>query len=184
MHPCDVCLPSPQLPGPRSISNQQNPGPSSLCLVGRIRRNQLLVAARIRILTVPWGSIQVYRIVKSGVSVRGKYMLLVSRRDLIFAGVATGARALLPSPLFLLSSKLTNSTIQSGASSSGGPTEQTATTSYSTGVQAEILSLARNVLTKLFEGKTLVDLQSDADRLHQHLDGTLSLSYLPDVATQ
>jgi hypothetical protein len=111
-------------------------------------------------------------------------MLLVSRRDLIFAGVATGARALLPSPLFLLSSKLTNSTIQSGASSSGGPTEQTATTSYSTGVQAEILSLARNVLTKLFEGKTLVDLQSDADRLHQHLDGTLSLSYLPDVATQ
>src|ERR1700677_1214587 len=40
MHPCDACRTSPQLPGPRSISNQQNrPRPSTLCLLGRILCN-------------------------------------------------------------------------------------------------------------------------------------------------
>src|ERR1700691_1229975 len=38
MRPCDASLHSPQLPGPLSISNQQNRSrPSTLCLLRRIR---------------------------------------------------------------------------------------------------------------------------------------------------
>ncbi len=36
MHQGGACLSSPQLPGPLSISNQQNPRPSTLCLLERI----------------------------------------------------------------------------------------------------------------------------------------------------
>jgi AMMECR1 domain-containing protein len=92
-------------------------------------------------------------------------MPLISRRDLISAGVTAGASALLPGQLFSLSSKLADSTVQFAPVIADGQMESVEKASYSNVEQKEILNLARNALAKLFEGKTLSDLQSDADRL-------------------
>src|SRR5271156_3211492 len=92
-------------------------------------------------------------------------MPLVSRRNLISAGVTAGATALLPRQLFSLSSRPADSPVQSAAFSVGAPMEQAKKSFYSTSEQAEILNLARYALTELFEGKTLSELQFDADSL-------------------
>jgi AMMECR1 domain-containing protein len=91
-------------------------------------------------------------------------MPLVSRRDLISAGVTVGVGALLPTHLLASASGLPDSGAQS-ATVADERIEQVDKSPYSIGEQEEILKLARHALTKLFEGKTVLELQPDADRL-------------------
>jgi AMMECR1 domain-containing protein len=84
-------------------------------------------------------------------------MSLVSRRYLLSAGVAT---LLFPRQIFSLSGSPTHS-----AASSNVQMEPLENAVYSTGEQIQIFDLAQHALTKLFDGKMLSDLQSDADRL-------------------
>jgi AMMECR1 domain-containing protein len=93
-------------------------------------------------------------------------MPLVSRRDLISAaGVAVGAAALLPRRLFSSSGNFADSAVPLATLSACGRIERVKNAPYSGGQQEEILNLAQHALARLFEGKTLSELQPDGDRL-------------------
>jgi|SRR5208282_191024 len=91
-------------------------------------------------------------------------MPLFSRRDLISTGALACATALFPHRLFSLPAKSSNSAAQS-LTPIAERTEELEGSPYSTREQDEILNLARHAFTKLFAGKTVTELQSNADRL-------------------
>lgn len=65
----------------------------------------------------------------------------VSRRNLISAGIAASATALLPDRLFSFSGKLENAVLLSASVSAGGQVEQVGSSAYSVGQQVKILDL-------------------------------------------
>ncbi|MGA2654226.1 MAG: AMMECR1 domain-containing protein [Terracidiphilus sp.] len=92
-------------------------------------------------------------------------MALVSRRDLISGGVAAGAVVLLPNQMFPSSDTLGSSALHSVSMNSDGKTDQVENAPYSPAMQAKILDLAHDTLTKLFEGKMLSEIQPSVDLL-------------------
>jgi len=89
----------------------------------------------------------------------------VSRRDLISAGVAVGATACFPRQLLSFARSLPESAAPSLALSAGSWMQQVGKPPYSAGEEGAIINLAQSALVKLFDGKMLSDLQSDADHL-------------------
>jgi AMMECR1 domain-containing protein len=97
-----------------------------------------------------------------------RHATLISRRALLSTGVAAGTAAVLQKASLSLagSRELVDSFTDSTATNDfAGKAESFGKNPYSTAERAKILKLARYALSKLFDGETTGNLQSDADRL-------------------